>query len=118
MTERHDIQETISIKTVSGVFRACIDRFGVSAYAIDTPKGRILFEFSDLFGPLPINKAGMPIDLDPRHPLWLCASLWNVQGRRVEDGVAIWHEPKKPVMQHMGGNRYLVIEPGEVGHDW
>jgi len=99
--------------------RIFIDCFGSNEYFITVGKSTIRFEWSDIFGPLPITKTGAGRDLSYRHPFWRAASLWNLQGKRLEDGKnAIWHEPKKPVLKHLGGRHYQQIEPGEPGHDW
>ena len=68
---------------------------------------------------MPINKDGSEcLSIGPKHGFWRAASLWNLQGRRLEGNRAIWHEPKKPVLKHLGGRHYQIIEQGEPGHDW
>ncbi len=98
--------------------RAMLDCFGGAEFNIETSKGLIRFEWSERFGPMAVTKTGAERNLSPRHPFWRAASLWNLQGRRVENGLAIWHEPRKPKLEHIGGRHYRVIEDGEVGHDW
>lgn len=100
-----------------------IDGWGGDTFKIEVAGKLIPFEFSDRFGPLPLTKAGGGRKMAWRHPFWRAASLWKLQGMRVENGRAIWHEPKKPVYEkkHLGGRQYLitkVIEPGEPGCDW
>ena len=60
--------------------RAMIDSFGGDEMLMATAKGEIRFEWSDRFGPLPINKNGSERALSHRHPFWRAASLWNLQG--------------------------------------
>jgi hypothetical protein len=98
--------------------RAMLDCFGCAEFEIETSKGVARFEWSNRFGPLPISKSGKPRDLSHRHQIWRAVSLWRLQGSRLEGIRAIWHEPKKPVLQHLGGRHYRVIEDGEPGHDW
>lgn len=98
--------------------RVMVDSFGGDAREIVTRRGTVLFEWSERFGPLPVTNAGRERALGHRHPFWRDVSLWNVQGQRMDGRVAIWHEPRKPIMKHLGGRHYLVIEDGEVGHDW
>ncbi len=98
--------------------RAMVDWYGGDTLAIDVRGQRILFEFSARFGPMAVTKDGRERDLKRPGPFLRAVSLWAVQGKRVVDGVAIWHEPRKPVLQHIGGRQYRVIQDGEVGHDW
>ncbi len=77
----------------------------------------ITFEWSNQFGPMPLTKRGYERRLRHSHPFWRAVSLWAIQGKR-KDGVrAIWHEPKRPVTEHIGGRNYRVIEEGEPGWD-
>lgn len=73
--------------------RAMLDSFGGDELDITTSKGVVRFEFSQLFGPMPVTKTGTERELGPRHPFWRAASLWKLQGCRTENGEAIWHEP-------------------------
>lgn len=100
--------------------RAMIDSWGGDELSIEVDGRVYQFEFSKQFGPMVLNKSGGERTLPPRQQnLFLRAvSLWNVQGQRFENGKAIWHEPRKPVLKHLGGQHYLVIEDGEIGHDW
>lgn len=105
--------------------RIMIDCFGGDdEYLIDVRGKLIRFEWSERFGPLPINKDGSEArSIGPGHGFWRAASLWNLQGRRLEGNRAIWHEPRKPEYEtkHLGGRHYeiiRVIHPGEPGHDW
>ncbi len=97
-----------------------IDCWGTEPRPIEVAGKIIWFTWSDRFGPRPCTQDDKELDLGPRHPFWRAASLWNLQGKRVETetGRAIWHEPKKPVTAHMGGRHYRVVEPGEPGWDW
>lgn len=95
-----------------------IDCFGSGEYLIKVGIETIRFEWSDRFGPLPITETCAGRDLRHNHPFWRAASLWKLQGKRLEGNNAVWHEPKKPVLKHLGGRHYQVIEAGEQGHDW
>lgn len=105
--------------------RIMIDCFGGDdEYLIDVRGKLIRFEWSERFGPLPINKDGSEArGIGPKHGFWRAASLWNLQGRQLEGDRAIWHEPRKPVYEqkHLGGRHWLItkiIDPGEQGDDW
>lgn len=95
-----------------------IDCFGGDQRKIVVRGVVVYFSWSDRFGPLPETKKGDGRYLSWRHPFWRAASLWDLQGRREEDGACVWHEPKNLVLKHMGGKHYLIIEDGEEGHDW
>lgn len=97
--------------------RIFIDQFGSGDYVIEVGKQTIHFEWSDRFGPLPLTKSGMPRDLAWKHRFWRAASLWNLQGQRLEGNKAIWHEPKKPVIKCVG-RQIVYAEDGEPGWDW
>lgn len=99
--------------------RIFIDCFGGGDYVIEVRGKDVRFEWSERFGPMPINKDGSEaLSIGPRHAFWRIVSLWNLQGRRIENGKCIWHEPKKPVLRHLGGRNYMVVADGEPGHDW
>lgn len=104
----------------SGESKCFVDIFGDGPQLlIEAGAQVILFCWSDLFGPIPECKNGDVRDLNHRHPFWHAVSLWNLQGRRIaDDGSCLWHEPKKPVLRHLGGRNYEVIEDGEEGYDW
>lgn len=100
-------------------FRIFLDAYGAGGvYEIETKRGNVLFSWSDRFGPLPEKKNGEVRDLPWNHPFWLCASLWNLQGRRAEGNRAIWHKPRKPVYRIVGREIVEIIDEGEPGHDW
>ena len=99
--------------------RIMIDCFGGGEFFITVREKIVRFEWSEQFGPLPVTKTGAEMtSIGPKHPFWRAVSLWNLQGRRVDGNNAIWHEPKKPVLKHLGGRNYMIIEDGEPGHDW
>lgn len=104
--------------------RVMIDCFGGGEYFITVREKKIRFEWSEQFGPLPINKDGSEMrSVGPYHPFWRAASLWNLQGRRLDGSTAIWHEPRPPVYEkkHLGAAHWMivrVVDEGEPGHDW
>lgn len=98
--------------------RAMLDSFGgEDEWIIATDRGDVRFCWSDRFGPFAVTASGAVRDLSHRHPFWRAASLWNLQGRRVEDGSAIWHEPKQPVLARVG-KLLVIVEHGDPGWDW
>ena len=106
--------------------RVMIDSFGGDERFIEVRGKLIRFEWSDQFGPIPINKDGSEArSIGPTHGFWRAVSLWRLQGSRLDGDRAIWHEPRKPVYvydtERVGGGRrkiVKVIDPGEEGHDW
>lgn len=95
------------------------DSFGGDEHDIEVGGKVLRFEWSERFGPFPLTKTGAEnTSIGPRHKFWRAASLWNLQGRRLEGNKAIWHEPRKPVLKRLGGRHYMVIEEGEPGYDW
>jgi hypothetical protein len=112
---RYDRQ--FSVEQSDGL-RVYLDCFGGGDFTITVRDKKVGFEWSEGFGPLPVGRRGQPLELSHKHPFWRAASLWNLQGRRIEDGECIWHEPRRPVLKHLGGGNYEVIEDGEEGYDW
>lgn len=113
---KHDRQFSIPGDKGTRVF---VDCYGSGDYVIEVRNDLIQFDFSEQLGPMPTNKDGSEKrSIGPKHKFWRAVSLWKLQGMRLEGKRAIWHEPKRPVMQHLGGRNYLVIEPGEPGWDW
>lgn len=99
--------------------RIMVDCFGCAEYVVAVRDRLIRFEWSDRFGPLPIRKDGRELlSIGPNHGFWLAVSLWRLQGSRLDGNKAIWHAPKRPVLKHLGGRNYEVIEAGEPGYDW
>lgn len=122
MIEPHDRQFSIAApwpEPPGKKTRVMIDCFGGGEYFIEVRGQRIRFEWSDIFGPLPINKNGTEAkSIGPKHGFWRAVSWWNLQGRKIENGLCVWRVPKRPVYEIK--NRFItkVIEPGEEGWDW
>lgn len=116
---KHDQQFSIPAKGITGrEGRIFIDKFGGDEYMIDVHGKLIRFEWSELLGPMSINKDGTEaLSIGPKHGFWRAASLWNLQGQRLEGNRAIWHEPKKPVYEKRGRHRFVIMD-GQPGHDW
>lgn len=72
-------------------------------YVMFVDRKPVYFIFSNVYGPRVVDKDGMLVE-QPEHgsPFWLAVSLWWSQGKRVDDGLCAWREPKH----------------GEVGWDW
>ena len=116
---QHDKQVSIPYRDAERrTGRVFIDCFGSGEYEIDVRGKMIRFEWSEQFGPMPINKDGSEaLSIGPKHGFWRAASLWKLQGMSLEGNKAIWHEPKKPVTEKWG-RHHFIVEHGEPGWDW
>jgi len=85
-------------------------------YRMDVGGKSYLFEFG-VFGPLLLNRRGDPAKSAPPVIFLRAVSLWCTQGKRVEDGLCIWDQPRRPVTAAHNGMR-MVIDDGEEGWDW
>jgi hypothetical protein len=75
------------------------------------------FEFGPYTGPGLLTKNDM-INNNPPRAFLRAASLWNLQGKRIDaEGLCIWHEPRKPVLERRG-RQIVYAEDGEEGWDW
>jgi hypothetical protein len=95
-----------------------IDAWGAGPFILRDKGKEWSFEFSDRFGPILLNKDGEPRALQPispKHPFWRPFNAWLAQGKKVEDGVAVWREPLPTVLRHIVGRHYAVEEKGEDG---
>lgn len=72
-------------------------------YTMFVDKKPVHFIFSDIYGPRVVDRNSQLI-AQPEHSslFWRAASLWWSQGKRIEDGLCAWRDPKH----------------GEVGCDW
>lgn len=103
--------------------RIFIDCFGSGDYRIEVRGKIVRFAWSERFGPMPLNRNNTEArSVGPKHPFWRAASLWNLQGQRIENGMCIWHEPRKPEYEiTRDGRKHIitkVLHPGEEGWDW
>lgn len=85
-------------------------------YCIEVGGKTYRFEWHSYSGPARVKENG---EIHGHQPMAFlrAASLWNLQGRRVENGMCVWHEPRQPVTE-MRGRRRVIVEPGEEGWDW
>ncbi len=82
------------MKHIQGIGAVCILSVADGDYQIDVGGRVIPFEFSDRFGPIPLNKNGEISARRPTNKFLNAATLWVEQGKRVgEDGLCIWEEP-------------------------
>ncbi len=86
-------------------------------YRICVGARTFLFDWSDRFGPTLVDKDGRQLSAALPRRFVIAASLWAVQGKRVEDGMCVWHTPRKPVFKIQNG-MMVIIEDGEKGWDW
>ena len=82
---------------------------------------RWCFEDHPYCGPSVVGKrSGAPLVLQPRgrSPFWRAVSLWARQGKRSRGAVAVWDEPPRLRVQHMGGRNYRVLQHQAKGVDY
>lgn len=65
------------------------------------------FEMHTYCGPVRLNKRGDPHAYQPAAFL-KAASLWLQQGRKIEDGLCVWHREPEPIVERRGGIDILV----------
>lgn len=92
---------------------------GGAEYTIDVAGASYAFEMNGYCGPIP------SVELGPKHEFWRAVSLWVAQGRQVEDGIAIWEEPRerpmyavREVKQHDCGEQMYRESRGEPWTCW
>ncbi len=72
---------------------------------------RYNFEMHPRLGPCLLGKDGEPVSV--RHPkqkrFLYAASLWAVQGQRIEDGLCRWDHKQEDILRHIGGRNYVVV---------
>ena len=85
---------------------------GGNVQTIEVGGRRYLFEMHPRFGPSHLNK-DLSVKVNQpgeRSEFWKAVKLWDKQGRRVEDGVAVWEpEHTVEVSVHLGGRHYLRL---------
>ncbi len=81
--------------------------FGGPEYDIQVDGKRFHFEMHPYCGPVAINKRGEELKRQPLNFL-AAVSLWDQQGRRVEDGLCRWDREPIPILKHLGGKNYLI----------
>lgn len=87
---------------------------------IEVDGKRFRLYWSEMWGPSACDRYGDPLDKQPHHThkFWRAATLWNRQGRRVESGVAVWHEPKPEILEVTGkGKRRTVTRVIQEAED-
>jgi hypothetical protein len=93
----------------------CIDAWGAGPFVIEAAGKSYRFEDSDRFGPALISKRG-DVLRNPyppqKSPFWRAHFLWVKQGRKIEDGLCVWREPKPNLLQRIGRHA-IVVERGE-----
>ena len=67
-----------------------LDIYEGETLVIKAGRWDVLFEFHDHLGPMPVTKTGNGRNLGPRHPFWRAVTLWSKQGKRSENGRAIY----------------------------
>ena len=110
--------EHFSIARSDGRFSGVLNVDNAPEFVIRIGEDLIRFEWPEMWGPSAITKGGKIRDLSHRHPFWRAVSLWNLQGRRVEDGEAVWHEPRKMIILKQIGRHIIEAIDGEEGENW
>lgn len=86
--------------------------FSEGDFRIKVDEKIYFFEMSR-FGPLLLRKDGEPAKSDPTNKFLNAVTLWNRQGRKVQNGLCVYKIPKPDKVKHLGGRHYLIVEHGE-----
>lgn len=73
------------------------------------------FEMHPYCGPTLLNRKGEPCKYQPLAFLH-AASLWAQQGQRIKDGLCRWDHDREPILVHLGGRHYKVVDFTEPKH--
>jgi hypothetical protein len=85
---------------------------------------RYIFEWSEMWGPLPMTRSGRVRELGHNHKIWRATGLWSKQGKRVDEyGVCVWEYPPKERVRvrPISKRSYLILPDGapeEPGDKW
>ena len=92
----------------------CLDRWGAGPFRLEVEGQTFAFEFSEMFGPTVLDEFEDPLDVQPDEasPFWRAVTLWSRQGRRVNHGLAVWHEPK-PTIVVVRKRQLVTLQEGE-----
>jgi hypothetical protein len=71
-------------------------------------KGK-LYHFEDhrYCGPMRVDQRGEPTTKTPM-AFWKAVSLWAQQGRKIENGLAVWYHEREPILEHLGGRNWRI----------
>lgn len=69
---------------------------------------RFHFEMHPYIGPVALTKRGDPRSSQPLKFL-AAVTLWNAQGRRMENGLCRWDHEAEPMLKHIGKNNYKIV---------
>lgn len=99
----------------------CIDAWGAGPFEITVGRKNFTFEDSDRFGPLILDRRGMPADDQPpeRSKFWMPYHMWLKGGRRLADDgkTCIWDMPKPTTVKRVRfkeGWTKVVVETGDL----
>lgn len=69
------------------------------------------FEMHHYCGPFTVKKNDDPTanQPEPGDPFWEAVTLWDRQGRKVENGECVWFHEPEPILEHLGGRNYYVL---------
>lgn len=67
------------------------------------------FEMHPYCGPNILNRKGEPLKHQPISFL-KAASLWSQQGQRIENGLCRWDCDREPILVHLGGKNWKVVD--------
>ena len=65
---------------------------------------------------MPVNKNGSERNLSHRSDFGVPYRSGHAKGKRTENGVAIWQEPKPPTVRRLDRKNCLLVENGD--DDW
>jgi hypothetical protein len=82
---------------------------GGNEYIIKRGNVSILFEWHPWFGPVPMNRrTGSDRQLGSRHWFWHAVTCWDKQGRKVENGEAIYGPPPTDKFYRVGRDLFRI----------
>ena len=86
---------------------------GPTRVITDAKGKRWTFEMHPQCGPAVLNCHGDPAERQPgaKNPFWHAVTRWAQGGHRLDaNGECVWEEEPQPVLEHIVGKHYRVIE--------
>lgn len=96
-----------------GKNRCRIDAWGAGPFRMVVNGKTVIFEDSDMFGPLFLGKTGIVLgDQRESYAFWAAHHMWVKGGRRTDGDLCIWDEPKPGTYwEDEKGLRHFLTDP-------